>query len=55
MIVAPGWSVLSFSSESVAGDVCRWSCRLFLTNLVIVDVVLTLFLAAIKKCIEWRL
>ncbi len=40
MIVAPGWSVLSFSSESVAGDVCRWSCRLFLINLAIVDVVI---------------
>ncbi len=40
MIVAPGWSVLSFSSESVAGDVCRWFCRLFLVNLVIDDVVI---------------
>ncbi len=40
MIVAPGWSVLSFSSESVAGDVCRWFCCLFLMNLVIDDVVI---------------
>ncbi len=40
MIVAPGWSVLSFSSESVAGDVCRWFCHLFLINLVIDDVVI---------------
>ena len=40
MIVVPGWSVLSFSSESVAGDVCRWFCRLFLINLVIDDVVI---------------
>ena len=39
MIVAPGWSVLSFSSESVAGDVCRWFCRLLLICLVIDDVV----------------
>ena len=39
MIVAPGWSVLSFSSESVTGDVCRWFCRLLLINLVIDDVV----------------
>ena len=39
MIVAPGWSVLSFSSESVTGDVCKWFCRLFLINLVIDDVV----------------
>ncbi len=38
LTVAPGWSVLSFSSDSVAGDACRWFCRLFLINLVI-DVV----------------
>jgi hypothetical protein len=38
LIVAPGWSVLSFSSESVAGDACRWFRRLLLINLVI-DVV----------------
>ncbi len=37
-ILAPGWSVLSSSSESVAGDACRLFCRLFLMNLVI-DVV----------------
>ena len=40
MIVAPGWSVLSFSSESVTGDVCRWFCRLLLICLVIDDVVI---------------
>ncbi len=40
MIVAPGWSVLSFSSESVAGDACRWFCRLLLINFVIDDVVI---------------
>ena len=39
VIVAPGWSVLSFSSESVTGDVCRWFCRLLLINLVIDNVV----------------
>ena len=39
LIVAAGWSGLSFSSELVTGDVCRWFCRLFLINLVIDDVV----------------
>ncbi len=39
VIVAPGWSVLSFSSELVAGDACRWFC-LLLINLVIEDVVI---------------
>ncbi len=38
MIVAPGWSVLSFNSELVAGDAWRFSC-LFRINLVIDDVV----------------
>ena len=39
LIVALGWSGLSFISELVTGDVCRWFCRLFLINLVIDDVV----------------
>ncbi len=39
VIVAPGWSVLSFNSELVAGDACRWVC-LFLINFVIDDVVI---------------
>jgi hypothetical protein len=39
VIVAPGWSVLSFSSELVAGDAWRWFC-LLLINLVIDDVVI---------------
>ena len=39
LIVALGWSGLSFSFESVTGDVCRWFCLLFLINLVIDDVV----------------
>ncbi len=38
VIVAPGWSVLSFNSELVAGDAWRLSC-LFRINLVIDDVV----------------
>ena len=38
MIVAPGWSVLSFNSELVAGDAWRLSCLLRI-NLVIDDVV----------------
>ncbi len=39
LIVAAGWSGLSFSFDVVTGDVCRWFCRLFLINLVIDDVV----------------
>ncbi len=39
MIVVPGWSVLSFNSELVAGDACRWFCLLFM-NFVIDDVVI---------------
>ena len=39
VIVAPGWSVLSFKSELVAGDACRWFC-LLLINFVIDDVVI---------------
>ncbi len=39
LIVALGWSGLSFSSEVVTGDVCKWFCRLFLISLVIDDVV----------------
>ncbi len=38
MIVASGWSVLSFNSELVAGDALRLFC-LFRINLVIDDVV----------------
>ncbi len=38
MIVAPGWSVLSFNSELVAGDAWRLFCLLHI-NLVIDDVV----------------
>ncbi len=32
--------MLSFNSELVAGDVCRWFCRLLLINFVIDDVVM---------------
>ncbi len=39
LTVAPGWSVLSFNSELVAGDACRWFC-LLLINFVIDDVVI---------------
>ncbi len=39
VIVAPGWSVLSFNSKLVAGDACRWFCPL-LINFVIDDVVI---------------
>jgi hypothetical protein len=39
VIVAPGWSVLSFKSELVAGDACRLFC-LLLINFVIDDVVI---------------
>ena len=38
VIVAPGWSELSFRSELVAGD--AWRFCLFLINLVIDDVVI---------------
>ncbi len=40
LTVAPGWSVLSFNSELVAGDACRWFCLLLLINFVIDDVVI---------------